>query len=355
MKRWLRIPSKRYHRRAVKQCHTCDRHLFGPEPSCPFCGAAQATTCARRGSTAIATVTLVLGLCMTACGPTTEPEQTEGSTSIADSGTTTTSPSTGVGPTTDDGPMTTIASSSSGVDSTDDNPGSFYAIRPDSNPLEECDVFAQDCPVGDKCMPWANDGGGTWNAAHCVPVADSPGQPGDPCTVEGGPTSGFDDCDLGVMCFHVDPATNEGVCVAMCTGTPAAPMCEEAQQTCVTGGGGVVALCLDTCDPLASMCDAGEGCYPNPSGAEFLCLPTATAGVYGDDCSGVDDCDTGHVCLAGAAFPDCAGGGCCTEYCDVTAPEACPEAMLGATCQPWFGPGMAPPGLENVGVCALPP
>ena len=23
-----------------------------------------------------------------------------------------------------------------------------------------CDLYTQDCPAGDKCMPWGNDGGG---------------------------------------------------------------------------------------------------------------------------------------------------------------------------------------------------
>lgn len=346
----------RYHGPAVKQCHACDRHLFGPEPACPFCGAAQATTAARLGGAAIASVTLALTLCAAACGPQVDPGQTDGNSTVADTGPITTSPvTTTVGPT-DDGPaMTTIASTSTGLDSSDDSPGSFYAVRPDIDPFADCDVFAQDCPPGDKCMPWADDGGTTWNAAHCVPIAPDPGAPGDACMVEGSPTSGIDDCDISVMCFHVDPATNEGICVAMCTGTPGNPECPEVQQSCVLGSDGVLALCIDSCDPLASTCPAGQGCYPPPSSNGFVCIPTGTPGVYGDECLGIDECDSGHVCIDSAALPNCAGAGCCSEYCDVTAPEACPEAGLGATCQSWYEPGMAPAGLENVGVCALPP
>ena len=37
----------------------------------------------------------------------------------------------------------------------------------------ECDLWGQDCPDGEKCMPWASNGG-TWNATRCSPVVDSP-------------------------------------------------------------------------------------------------------------------------------------------------------------------------------------
>jgi hypothetical protein len=80
----------------------------------------------------------------------------------------------------------------------------------------ECDILAQDCPAGRKCMPWANDGGMEWNATHCTRVVAMPVQHGDPCVVEGNGYSGFDDCELGVMCWEVDPVTDAGVCAALC-------------------------------------------------------------------------------------------------------------------------------------------
>lgn len=74
--------------------------------------------------------------------------------------------------------------------------GGLFLSEPDGGGTGfECDVFAQDCPPGEKCVPWANDGGGVWNATRCSPVDDDPAAPGEPCTVEGGPTSGIDDCD----------------------------------------------------------------------------------------------------------------------------------------------------------------
>jgi hypothetical protein len=65
----------------------------------------------------------------------------------------------------------------------------------------ECDLWKQDCPPGEKCMPWANDGGGSWNATRCTPLAEDPRQPGEPCTVEGSGVSGRDDCDIRAMCW----------------------------------------------------------------------------------------------------------------------------------------------------------
>src|SRR6187431_2409029 len=55
----------------------------------------------------------------------------------------------------------------------------------------ECDGWAQDCQAGEKCMPWANDGGMTWNAMRCSPLAPDPALAGEACTVEGAAFSGI--------------------------------------------------------------------------------------------------------------------------------------------------------------------
>ena len=34
--------------------------------------------------------------------------------------------------------------------------------------------------------------------------------------VEGAPTSGIDDCDIGVMCWYVDLGESDGECAALC-------------------------------------------------------------------------------------------------------------------------------------------
>lgn len=94
--------------------------------------------------------------------------------------------------------------------------GTFEELCEGASPAFECDPFLQDCPVNEKCAPWANDGGMEWNGTRCAPVAGTPGMPGDSCAVDGDPFSGLDDCELGSLCWDVDPATSEGQCVALC-------------------------------------------------------------------------------------------------------------------------------------------
>jgi hypothetical protein len=250
------------------------------------------------------------------------------------------------------------AASSTGADSGSESGGVVFLIPPDGGGVAfECDLFAQDCPEGEKCMPWGNDGG-TWNATRCSPIADNPGQPGDECTVEGGAASGIDSCDLGSQCWDVDPKTNMGVCAAMCTGDASNPICEDPDTTCSIANDGAIVLCLGVCDPIVQDCPEGQACYPVAE--DWVCGPDASGemGTYGDPCEFINVCDPGLMCLDASATPNCAGAsGCCTEVCDITDPEGdaqCTGAPDGQTCTPWYEEGTAPPGYEDVGACALP-
>ncbi|MCX4244524.1 vWA domain-containing protein [Paraliomyxa miuraensis] len=121
--------------------------------------------------------------------------------------------------------------------------GGIFLSTPDGGGVSfECDIFAQDCPSGEKCVPWANDGGTQWNANRCVPVDGNPAGVGQPCTVEGGPTSGIDDCSAASICWDVDRA-NEGTCIAQCMGDPSNPQCHD-DQFCFQGYDGAVAVCM---------------------------------------------------------------------------------------------------------------
>ena len=278
------------------------------------------------------------------------PETSGGSTGSVDG--TTTGVNTSMPPGT-----TTLDDSSSGGDpqETDAN----FVDDPDVG-LEgnECDVWSQDCPAGEKCAPWANDGGNSWNATRCVPVAENPKQPGDPCTVEGSDVTGFDDCDVAAMCFAVNPETNNGICVGFCQGSAGSPVCSDADQECNISNDGVLILCLDTCDPILQDCQSGDqplGCYP--VNEDFLCWPDFSfdAGGVGDPCEYFNVCDVGLYCANSNVVPDCVATGCCTEYCDITDPDAmCTGAAGGAECVPWWDEGMAPPGFEHVGGCIIP-
>jgi hypothetical protein len=224
----------------------------------------------------------------------------------------------------------------------------------------ECDVWSQDCAEGEKCNPWANDGGSAWNATKCVPVDPDPNQPGEPCTVEGSGVSGIDDCDLGSMCFWVDVETNMGTCVAMCTGSAAAPECPDACDECMIANDGVLTLCLDSCDPLTQDCGEGRGCYPNLSGDQFVCFPQIAMPVaVAEPCTFLTDCAPGSVCLTPEYVSGCPPEtGCCAALCDFFAADPCAGALSGPECMPWWSD--EPPGNEciswaNVGVCVEAP
>lgn len=222
----------------------------------------------------------------------------------------------------------------------------------------ECDLFAQDCPAGEKCMPYSNDGGPAWNATRCSPINANPGAVGDPCTVEGGGLSGIDSCDIGLMCWNVD-AKGAGVCEDMCTGSVDAPLCEDPDDVCAIANDGAISLCLSACDPLIQDCAIeNEVCYPiNDS---WACAPDASgdkAGAYGDPCEFINACDEGFICVGAGGFTACAGGGCCTQVCDHMSPtsdEECAALDPGQLCEAWYLEGQAPPGYENVGACLVP-
>ncbi|MBL9103529.1 MAG: ribulose phosphate epimerase [Myxococcales bacterium] len=202
-------------------------------------------------------------------------------------------------------------------------------------------------------MPYADNGGNAWNALKCVPVMEDPAGVGEACFVVDSAVSGIDNCGFGAMCWDVDEE-NMGTCVAMCTGTPDSPMCESG-FVCPVYGEGVINICLPTCHPLEQDCPGGELCINYLDG--FMCVFDASGdeGQAHDACEFANSCDVGLVCsyTEGAADEcDPAASGCCEPYCDVTLANTCPGA--GQVCTPWFEPGDAPEGLENVGLCSLP-
>ncbi len=221
----------------------------------------------------------------------------------------------------------------------------------------ECSVWDQDCGDGEKCSAWANDGGSSWNATRCVPLDPNPAQPGDPCTVEGSGVSGIDSCDVSSMCWDVDPEMNMGTCVAFCTGSENAPVCDDPTTSCSIANDGTLILCLPTCDPLTQDCAEGQACYPIDN--SFVCAPDASGedqGADNDPCEFLNACDMGNICVNPAIVQGCpaGSGGCCQNVCDLTADPADQGCDTMETCEPWFEEGMVTPGFEDVGVCALP-
>jgi hypothetical protein len=196
----------------------------------------------------------------------------------------------------------------------------------------------QDCLQAEKCMPWVNDGGSQWNATRCSPVGGR-GQPGDPCTAEGSAYSGVDDCALGVMCWRVDPATNEGTCHQLCSAVEGQPICPDG-FVCSQPYGYALPICVTPCDPLAPDCLEGEGCYP--AGATFGCLPTLSPVVPdGQTCEWRTQCEAGSLCADAALLETCDGDRCCTPLCATEGPPSC------AGCTPYFDAAIDSP----IGLC----
>jgi hypothetical protein len=259
----------------MQRCGGCRRHVAMRELVCPFCRAPVGRVVV---ASAPAIAVVAISTMLFACG---EPQ---GGDSGGDSAGTETSAgdatqgmSSTSAPTATEGSASTL--SDSGVDSstseldTDMTAGGFIYGAPDlGGALVECDVFAQDCPADEKCQPWANDGGDTWNRARCSPVQPDASDIGEPCHVEGQPQSGVDDCAFGAFCWVLDAEASTGVCVEQCRGSSSEPECA-GTGTCAVIEPMVVAVCAPSCDLEAPMCDGTDVC--TPVGDAAYCLPDA--------------------------------------------------------------------------------
>lgn len=343
----------------MKLCSACRRHVRPGAGACPFCGEVLRTTASAGLGAAV-----LLGALGSSCAsrPVEETATDVGTASDTSTttGTTSTSTTTLPDPTTSTSSSTTTAANSStgelsttnDIDTTDQG-CSFYGGCPtDFADPKQCDPWTQDCPPGEKCMPYSDDGDNSLESLKCVPVMENPGQAGEPCTVEGGGISGVDSCDLGHLCWDVDPNTGEGTCLKFCTGSPDQPMCDPG-FACTNGE--TLIVCLPICDPLVQDCPASDVCIPNPQGESFVCAPDVSGeeGQEFDACEWANGCDPGHVCLSPDAASECdpMAVGCCIAFCDLSMPTCNGQ---NAECLPWYEMGNAPPGEENVGICVIP-
>ena len=305
------------------------------------------------------------------CGPTTSvAEDDDGGTTSNDptTGLTSVDPTNGTSATTAGTSATTASTSTTTAtstvgtfgDDTSEDSSVGYIIDVDGgggpcSAMSWCDVWAQDCPRDEKCLPWDLCGTGNWSGTRCDALDPNPAAVGESCTVIDGLFAGTDDCDLASMCWNPDPETLQGECVAFCTGSEANPLCSDPATTCFLGfNGNVLSVCLPRCNPLASTCDATESCIfddGSPDGA-FVCLPSVVVAPqdYGEDCSEAEACGTGLLCLDGAHVPGCIGERCCTMLGESTMPPSCPDATQ--TCMPLYD-GVAPEGLQDLCFCGV--
>lgn len=248
------------------------------------------------------------------------------------------------------------SSTQSGSDDAASADGCGFLCAPDVSADGTCDLWAQACPPGEKCTPWGPDG--WWSSTRCVPIAPDPAAIGESCTMQESTVSGLDDCEGGALCWSDDVNVQEGVCMPLCQGSEAEPVCEGPAQQCMIGSDGVPAVCLERCDPITQDCGEGSACVPIDDG--FECTPDGqNEPLLGEPCDPSSPgypCDPGLYCAPAAEVPGCAAEQCCASLCDLGAadPDADCEGLDGQSCLPYFDDGMAPPGLEHVGGCAIP-
>lgn len=123
-----------------------------------------------------------------------------------------------------------------------------------------------------------------------------------------------------------------------------APTCSAPQTACVED----VPVCMAQCDPLmADACGAREPCVCTDPTGPCLCVQQSLAPAESlESCEPPGECADGLAC-APAESLDCRGESCCTPYCDLKAPNPCPEAEMGQMCSPLFA------GPAEIGNCTF--
>lgn len=219
-----------------------------------------------------------------------------------------------------------------------------------------CDPSLQDCDDGEKCIAYDSPEGpdAYWDGNQCVPEPMNPAAEGDSCNINMGESvfSGLDNCAEGTMCFNFDFSTGQdGVCTAFCG---EGSTCDGDEICLENANMGVLPLCLKTCDPLVQDCANNHACYGDESLDQFFCArpdPGSETGTDGSPCQFTNACIAGFACVDGSVLEGCDGADyCCTPYCTVGDDTPCAPTE---DCVPFY-PENAPPGLENVGLCAIP-
>jgi hypothetical protein len=218
----------------------------------------------------------------------------------------------------------------------------------------ECDPWVQDCPEGEKCVAWTNDGGPP-NSTRCIPVARQTKGLGEPCTWSRW-SSGEDDCEVGARCWQWATWSDREVrvCMPLCAACSEAPECPEG-SLCTVGFNGALNLCVPECSPLEDTCPANSRCTQmRDMGCTFACASVAFSPVpHGEPCRYINECERGASCIDAETFgPGCEGANCCSLYCDpndAEADPACDAATAGQSCV-----RLCDRENDELGVCGAP-
>ncbi|NVB42937.1 hypothetical protein G6O69_34265 [Pseudenhygromyxa sp. WMMC2535] len=215
-----------------------------------------------------------------------------------------------------------------------------------------------------KCMPWSEKADRIPDEARCCSLDPSPVSLGERCEVEDYDGSCLDNCPEDSLCVIDDVDGLEGFCQTYCEpgnsdSCPPNEICKaffemiEAAET--------VPVCMARCDPLLQDCESygrpGWSCLPEGSlSPSFLCMPPAEdPSLEGQSCLLQNDCEVGLTCIPASSvdqeyYPECGSAiFCCSRYCDLTEPNICGGSHICVDLESDV------PGLENVGICALPP
>jgi len=230
-----------------------------------------------------------------------------------------------------------------------------------SEPPPSCDMLAQDCGPGQKCVGLDEGLLGAWTGTRCAETSPEGSPPGSFCF--GGGDTGWDTCGPDSMCVQL--GTGEGLCFPFC-GAPSEPgevgscapfdglslNCERLDAFATVMSEPGVFLCQLDCDPLLGTCPADRfGCYPGLRRTSCIVSKLGPK-PEGFACEQHLDCFSGTVCAqVEMPTPDCEGPRCCAGYCDTSEPSACEASVSGPECVALFDPLAAPVGLESVGLC----
>ncbi|MEZ4473835.1 MAG: M20/M25/M40 family metallo-hydrolase [bacterium] len=163
-------------------------------------------------------------------------------------------------------------------------------------PVPACDLDAQDCPAGKKCVYTGSGASFTTACQDAGPMGL-----GDPCTRSPAPSQ--DDCGPGTFCAFFgqpfgDPQAR--TCHALCrrdADCAAGQVCAELERTHHVG------VCTPPCDPTdPAACGEGQSCLERRSaqpGARVAICHAILPGQRqrGEGCTGQDPCAAGLYCV----------------------------------------------------------
>jgi hypothetical protein len=224
-------------------------------------------------------------------------------------------------------------------------------------PTQECTVFDQDCPDGEKCIPTTSS---DWGIYKCVPINGDKGV-GESCFLYEGQA---DDGDANSHCANAKLSEEGyvGTCIPLCQGEPyenawcpgQGESCDDFR--CVFFGQDAIPFCVQTCDPYLGGCeDEGLNChYESGYVNDFICMVRTVEAQLGEPCDWTNDCTEGLYCVNAEYLPSCSDYACCTPYCEMGDDAGCHAQVPGTGC---YGPLIwgepAPEECSQVGVCTL--